>query len=182
MDEEEVQLIKRSLFDDLEAWGEIVSRYKERVYGLALGIMKEPADADDVVQDAFIKAYNNLDSYDLNRDLQPWLFTIAANIAKNKLRRSNFRRQLRHPGWLPGRTVDDPAEQAGKEKREDRVRETLSQLPEKYRIPITLRYYGDFSYDRIAEVTDLPVGTVKTRLHRGKNKMKDALDGDNNGR
>ncbi len=174
---EERRLIRKSLSGNIEAWGEIVKEYKEKVYGLALGITREPADAEDIVQDTFVRAYDRLDQFDLERDFRPWLFTIAANLAKNKLRRGRFVNPLKHPGWLPGRDRDDPAEQVNREERINRMRKSLSDLDEKYRVPVVLRFYGDLSYEEISRVMDLPTGTVKTRLHRAKNNLKEVLEG-----
>lgn len=177
MKKEVLGLVERTLQGDMSAWGEVVSRYKDQVYGLVLGITGEPADSEDIVQDTFIRAYERLSQFDQEREFRPWLFTIAANLARNKLRRKKFVNRLKNPGWLPGRGSDDPAEQVSREKRDHRVRESLSRLDEKYRIPIVLRYYGDLSYDEISQVTNLPPGTVKTRLHRAKDRLKDILGG-----
>jgi RNA polymerase sigma-70 factor (ECF subfamily) len=180
--EEDAQLVRRTLSGDLQAWGEIVKRYKEKIFGLALGIVGEPADADDIVQETFIRAYDKLDQYDIDRKFSPWLFTVAANLAKNKLRRDKFTKPLKHPNWLTSRGSDDPAELAQKEKENHKLRKSLGKLDYKYRAPMVLRYYIDLSYDEISEITDLPSGTVKTRLHRGKKKLKEILEGEQNGR
>ena len=177
MTEKDLKLVRRTLSGDLEAWGKITSKYKEKVFGLALGIMKEPAEADDVVQDTFIRAYEKLDQFDQEREFTPWLLTIAGNIARNKLRRKKFMNPLKNPGWLESSKTRDPAEKANQEKRNHLVRDSLAELDEKYRIPLVLRYYGELTYKEISKVTDLPAGTVKTRLNRAKTKLTSILGG-----
>jgi len=180
MTEEDIKLVRRTQSGDLEAWGKITRKYKEKVFGLALGIMGEPADADDVVQDTFIRAYEKLDQFDQERKFTPWLLTIAGNIARNKLRRNKFMNPLDNPGWLKSSESRDPAKKVNQEKKNHLVRDSLAELDEKYRIPIVLRYYGELTYKEISKATDLPAGTVKTRLHRAKSKLKNILGGDGN--
>jgi len=174
MGEGELELIQRALRGDLEAWGEIVRRYKEAVFGVALGILGNPHDAEDAAQDAFIRAYENLSRYDLKRRFSTWLFTITANLCKNKLRRERFFAPLKGLAQLKG--ADDPAEEVAREERERLVQEALAALDEKYRTPLVLRYYGDLEYKEIAEALGLPEGTIKTRIHRAKSALRDWLE------
>lgn len=163
MPAEELELIQRSLNGDLEAWGEIVSRYKEAVFAVTLSILRNYADAEDATQDAFIRAYENLRKYDLSRKFSTWLFTVAANVAKNALRK---RRRAKDP---PLPEMDgDPAEEAYGDLRLEAVRQAVAELPETYRAPIVLYYWHGLPLEEIGEVLGLPVGTVKTRLHRAR--------------
>lgn len=98
----ELELLQRSLNGDLEAWGEIVSRYKEAVFGVAVAIVRNRADAEDVVQDAFVRAYERLRRYDLSRKFSTWLFTVTANVAKNALRKRRREPPPRGVGRRPG--------------------------------------------------------------------------------
>jgi len=170
MGEGELELIQRALRGDIEAWGEIVRRYKEAVFGIAFGILGNAHDAEDATQDAFIRAYENLERYDLKRKFSTWIFTITANICKNKLRRERFFAPLKDVAQLFG--GEDPAEQLEREERQLLVQEALAALDEKYRAPLVLRYYGDLEYKEIAEVLGMPEGTVKTRIHRAKLQLK----------
>lgn len=173
MGEGELELIQRALRGEIEAWGEIVRRYKDAVFGVALGILGNPHDAEDATQDAFIRAYENLGRYDLKRKFSTWIFTIVANICKNKLRRERFFAPLKTLSQLQG--ANDPAEQVSREERELLVQEALAALDEKYRAPLVLRFYGDLEYKEIAEALGLPEGTVKTRIHRAKSALRDWL-------
>jgi RNA polymerase sigma-70 factor (ECF subfamily) len=170
MGEGELELIQRALRGDIEAWGEIVRRYKEAVFGIAFGILGNAPDAEDATQDAFIRAYENLERYDLKRRFSTWIFTITANICKNKLRRERFFAPLKDAVQLLG--GEDPAEQVEREERQLLVQEALAALDEKYRAPLVLRYYGELDYKEIAEALGMPEGTVKTRIHRAKLQLK----------
>ena len=173
---DEVSLIRASLEGDTEAWGEIVSRYKDAVYGLCLGFMRQPADAEDMSHDAFIRAYENLRRYHLDKRFSTWLFTIASNLCRNRLRYRRYHPVVAPPDQMPGGR--DPAHAVAREDRHDKVRTALHQLPYPYRAPLVLRYYNDLSYKEIAEVLSLPEGTVKTRIHRAKVQLKQVLEKD----
>jgi RNA polymerase sigma-70 factor (ECF subfamily) len=158
----ELELIQRSLNGDLEAWGEIVSRYKEAAFGIAVAILRNRADAEDAVQDAFVRAYERLDRYDLSRKFSTWLFTVTANVAKNALRKRR-RDPLPKEVW-----AEDPARMVWQEEMEQSVREAVWGLPESYRAPLVLRYWHDLPLEEIGDVLGLRLGTVKTRLHRAR--------------
>ncbi len=170
----EVSLLRSSLAGETEAWGEIISRYKDAVFGLCLGFLRNRADAEDLTHDAFVRAYVNLRRYDIEKRFSTWLFTIAANLCRNRLR---YRRN--HPvAELPTqiRGGDDPASVVARDDRGDRIRSVLTGLPFGYRAPLVLRFYNDLSYREIATILSIPEGTVKTRIHRGKAMLKQRLD------
>jgi RNA polymerase sigma-70 factor (ECF subfamily) len=156
-------LIQHSLNGDLEAWGEIVGRYKEAVFAVTLSILRNYADAEDATQDAFIRAFENLRQYDLSRKFSTWLLTVAANVAKNALRK---RRREREP---PLPEMDgDPSEEVQADLRLQAVRRAVGELPEPYRAPVVLYYWHELPLEEIGQILGLPVGTVKTRLFRAR--------------
>jgi len=166
----ELELVQKSLEGDLEAWGEIVRRYKEAVFGVTVAILRDRADAEDATQEAFIRAYRQLPKYDLSRKFSTWLFTVAANVAKNMLRK----RRRRVP-TLKVRPEPDPAEIVWREEMQQAVREVVWSLPESYRAPLILRYWHELDLAEIAQVLGIKVGTVKTRLHRGRALIRSRL-------
>lgn len=174
MGEGELELIQRSLQGDKNAWGEIVKRYKVAVFGVALGILRRPADAEDAAQDAFIKAYQGLHTFQLDKRFSTWMFAITANVCKNKLRRERLFAPLKYLTRLS--KGNDPAQQLAQEERAQLMRSTLDQLSTKYRMPLVLRYYADLEYKEIADMLRLPEGTVKTRIHRAKSELKKLLE------
>lgn len=168
---EEGRLIQQALDGNIEAWGEIVRRYKGAVYGIALGIVGNSADAEDAAQDAFIRAYENLRRYDIERKFSTWIFTITANLCKNMLRRNKFQTRLDDTVQYEGH-AEDPEAIIARDERHELVQDALAALDEKYRSPMVLRFYGELDYLEIAQILDLPEGTVKTRIHRAKEALK----------
>jgi RNA polymerase sigma-70 factor (ECF subfamily) len=172
--QDEVSLLRASLEGETAAWGEIVSRYKDAVFGLCVGFLRNRADAEDITHDAFIRAYDNLRRYRLDKRFSTWIFTIAANLCRNKLR---YRRN--HPVIEPEFDSEggaDPAHEVAREQRQIRVRGALNRLPYGYRAPLVLRFYNDLSYREIGDILAIPEGTVKTRIHRGKTMLKELFE------
>lgn len=172
--QDEVSLLRASLDGETAAWGEIVSRYKDAVFGLCLGFLRNRADAEDVTHDAFIRAYNNLRRYHLDKRFSTWIFTIASNLCRNRLR---YRRN--HPVVEPATQVGggaDPATIVAREDRHAKIRAALNRLPHTYRAPLVLRFYNDLPYREIGAILSIPQGTVKTRIHRGKGMLKELIE------
>jgi RNA polymerase sigma-70 factor (ECF subfamily) len=172
--QEEVSLLRASLQGDTEAWGEMISRYKDAVFGLCLGFMRNRADAEDVSHDAFIRAYLNLRRYDLERRFSTWLFTIAANLCRNKLRYRKNHPSTEEPLQIQGGT--DPAKLVRAEDRQAKIRAALAKMPYSYRAPLVLRFYNELPYQEISDILSIPEGTVKTRIHRGKAMLKNLFE------
>lgn len=154
--------------------GEIVLRYKDAVFGLCLGFVRNRADAEDLTHDTFIRAYENLRRYRLDKKFSTWLFTIASNLSRNRLRHRRYHPVVSPPDQMVGGT--DPAAIVAREARQARVKAALDSLPPGYREPIVLRYYNELSYKEIADVLSIPEGTVKTRIHRAKVMLKERME------
>jgi len=174
--QDEVSLLRASLAGETEAWGEIVSRYKDAVFGLCLGFLRNRADAEDLTHDAFIRAYDNLRRYHLDKRFSTWIFTIAANLCRNRLRYRKNHPVVEQPLHLTGGR--DPASVVAGEDRQARIRQALNELPYAYRAPLILRFYNDLSYREIGDILAIPEGTVKTRIHRGKAMLKGLIEKD----
>ncbi len=173
MGQGELELLQETMNGNVDAWGEIVRRYQGATYGVALGILKNGADAEEITQDAFVRAYQKLDLYDMSKKFSTWLFTLTANLAKNRLRRERFMAPLKDTFQLFG--GEDPADAAERDERRSHVQEALASLDEKYRMPLVLRFYGELDYQEVADALGIPEGTVKTRIHRGKQALQDRL-------
>jgi RNA polymerase sigma-70 factor (ECF subfamily) len=175
---EDVELIARAKTSDHAAYRELVERYKNAGYSVALQILRQQSDAEDALQEAFIKAYIYLDSFSPKYRFYTWFSTIVRNVALS---------QLRARDWLvtpipdetirPVRSVveDCPELAALATSRADMVREAVMVLPERYRQVLVLRYWHDLSYDEIAAVTQQSLGAVKTQLRRAKLLLGDGL-------
>jgi RNA polymerase sigma-70 factor (ECF subfamily) len=128
----ELELIQRALHGDVDAWGEIVRRYKDAVFGIALGILGNPADAEDAAHDAFIRAYEGLHTFHLEKRFSTWIFAVTANVCKNKLRRERLFAPLKHLSRLT--KGSDPAQAARAARAHPAsIREAIDQLKPAYR-------------------------------------------------
>jgi RNA polymerase sigma-70 factor, ECF subfamily len=163
---------------DQEAFGAIVDRYQKAIFNVAYRMVNDYEDAMDITQSAFIKAYENLDSYDPSHKFFSWLYRIAINESLNHVSR---RRRLTRLAYEPGdprefasdmRSPEDPAE---KSETEEMLQDALTQLKFDYRLVVILRHFLSLSYREIGEITDVPEKTVKSRLFTGRQLLKEIL-------
>lgn len=171
----ESDLIRCAAAGQREAYGQIFKLYRDNAYGLAYQYTQNKEDALDVVQDAFIKAYQNLSRFDLKRAFRPWLMTIVRNQCLDFLRRRKRRRVEDLPLHLP-----DARALSRTERRVLRheIRDAMSRLSEAQREIVFLKDYQGHSYAEIAEILDIPLGTVMSRLHHARKRMVGYLNGD----
>ncbi len=178
---DESWLIERVLAGDIGAFRDLVERYQRLVAHVVSGIVPA-ADADDVCQEVFVKVYRHLDTFRRDAKLSTWIARIARNTALHHLekRRPDLLGDLdpdpeRDP--LEGLAAGDllPDERAERSDTHACLHAALARLPVHYRTVLTLFHLGELSYDEIVAVTDLPLGTVKSYLHRARRLLKDAL-------
>lgn len=160
---------------NVEAFGTLMKRFEPKLTRYARKFLLDGGDAEDLVQEVFIKAYMNVKGFDPSRRFSPWIYRIAHNVFVNAIKKrgtdkvSFFDLDLVFPHVMAKETADDEAQ-----KRE--LRETLdshlSKLDRKYREPIVLYFYEDMDYQGIAETLQIPVSTVGVRLTRGKAMLK----------
>lgn len=170
--------IQRIRGGDRDAFGVLVERYQGRLHGLALMMVREPAGAEDVAQDAFVRAYLHLDQYDASRPFYPWLASIAVRLAQNWLR--SHGRTVRREGVR----IDAAAEPAvgasavgallaGEERQQ--LWTAVAALPSGERTAIVLYYRDDMAVRDIATALGVSVGTIKTLLFRGRRHLRTRL-------
>ena len=174
------RLIDATLAGDKDAFGDLARKYQDRVYNLALPIVGNADDALDVVQETFLQALAHLGSFRRSSRFYTWLYRIAYNCAVGSLRRRGRTTSVDRIVEEIGDRFESPVEAPdAKSKREDDVqalREALAKLPEEYRAPIVLREIEGANYEQIAEVLEIPIGTVRSRLHRARNALREALE------
>ncbi|MCI1858146.1 MAG: RNA polymerase sigma factor SigW [Sporolactobacillus sp.] len=181
MDPKEKRLIKKVKKNDHQAFAELVERYKSSVYTICLRMVGDRQEAEDLSQETFIRAYNHIAQFDTGRKFSTWIFRIATNLAIDFLRRKKPSVSL--DAQIPGTeglalnaTLSDrkmlPDEEIIRTETERWVQHEISLLPEKYRTAIVLKYIEDLSLKEIGEIMALPVGTVKTRIHRGREMLR----------
>jgi RNA polymerase sigma-70 factor, ECF subfamily len=173
---DEAGLLTRARGGDLPAFEKIVGRYQRRVYGVARRIVRRHEVADDVAQETFIRAWQSLGSFDVERPFGPWVCRIAANLAINQVRAPTWREDALPDGAAeeaaPGRSplhelLDGEAGQA--------LERALAALPAEQRAVFVLRAVEDLSYREIAAALDLQIGTVMSRLFRARARLTAAL-------
>ena len=175
---EEAALIARIAGGEPHRYGALVDRYQRRLWWSCLRLLGDPDEADEVVQEAFVRAWERLAEFDPARRFYPWLFTIARNRCLNALRRR------RTWGFLSLSQGDPPqiaAREGAGERAEDAalaraLEECLGTLPADQREAFDLRHGEGFRYAEIASVLGLPEGTVMSRLHRARGKLRECLE------
>lgn len=174
----DAQLLERYREGEEWAFKELVTRYKNSLYSFLRRFVNQEDVVEDVFQETFLQLYTSRDSFDADRPLRPWLFTIAANKAKDTLRKMQ-RQSSTSMGAIADAgefSLDEvvniltsydvtPEEEVAKDETALRVREIISEMPENLRGILILAYFEQFSYKHMAEILSIPIGTVKSRLH-----------------
>ncbi len=163
-------------------------QYARQLYSAAMRMTRNPADAEDLVQETFLKAYRAYHTFEEGTNLKAWLYRILTNTYINK-----YRKESRRPSEVDLGTVEDlylyrniGSEESAEAARttEDRVldglveadiKKAVEDLPENFRLPVLLADLEGFSYKEIADILDIPIGTVMSRLHRGRKAMQKSL-------
>jgi RNA polymerase sigma-70 factor, ECF subfamily len=171
--------IEQALRGDQAAFGQLVRVYERPVYNLTYRMLGDPAEAEDAAQEAFLRAYNRLATYQPDRKFVNWLLSIASHYCIDILRRKVRAPQLSLDGPLPPQWLTSSAprpEQVVSTKQErERVRQVLALLPPDYRAAVVLRYWYDMSYQEIAATMDTTESAIKSRLHRARQMMAEKL-------
>jgi RNA polymerase sigma-70 factor (ECF subfamily) len=172
MSHNERQLVAKAQSGDEDAFEQLVRAHQRYVFNLAYRVLGDRNEAEDVAQETFVRAWRGLPSFRAECRFTTWLYRIARNVCLNRLPR--LEAELRQTEVLSQPVASpDPApdEVVGARERRALLHSELARLPEKYRLVLTLRYLQGFSYAEIADVLSLPLGTVKTHLHRGREAL-----------
>lgn len=176
------ELIEKTLAGDKEAFGLLALKYKDRVYNLALPIVGNKEDALDVVQDTFMQALAHLENFRRSSRFYTWLYRIAYNTAVGALRKRKRkpRASLEYLNEEYGDCFeaqgDAPDDDAKRRDDAAILRRELAKLSEEYRTPLILREVEGANYEQIAEILNVPVGTVRSRLHRARIALRERLE------
>ncbi len=177
------ELIAEVQQDNEEAFTLLVGRFKDPLTNYVYRFVGDRDDANDIVQETFVRAYRSRRSYKPAARVSTWIFTIASNLAKSFLRRRRLRAIIRfsrtQADEAPVFEVPDSAPPADvmvdASLREERVHKALSALPTKYREIVVLRDIQDLAYEEIVAITGLAMGTVKSRINRGRRMLQEML-------
>lgn len=177
-------LVKRAIGGDEKAYKELVDKYQRALYFHILKMIKDKEQVNDLVQEAFVKAFDNLNTYSTNYAFSTWLYRIATNhtidyLRKKKLKTLSIDEPVKTRDGEMQMQLED--ESAGtdrnliRKQRQNIVQDAIEDLPKKYRKVIEMRHMEEKSYQEIADVLDLPLGTVKAHIFRARELLYKAL-------
>ena len=171
--------IRLTLEGDREAFGQLVRKYQDRLFNGMVQILRSEPEAEDVVQEAFVLALTKLESFQGKSQFYTWLYRIAYNLSITRLRRKKPTvsmeigedASLEFEGDLPA-----PGEQMMREEQAKQLMQALDRMSAEHRSILVLREMENMDYSEIADVLDLPVGTVRSRLHRARIQLRELLE------
>jgi RNA polymerase sigma-70 factor (ECF subfamily) len=176
------QLIERIQQGEIRHFADLVERHKDRALTVAVRLLRRREDAEEAVQDAFVRAFRGLAEFRGESRFSTWFYRILYNICLTRLRRGHGGTTVSiddPDAEAPGSAVidegDDPLDQLDMSETRAIIAEEMARLPERFRVPVTLFYVNDMSYEEIASVLDAPIGTVKTNLFRGRVALRDQV-------
>ncbi|WP_066188924.1 MULTISPECIES: RNA polymerase sigma factor SigW [Gracilibacillus] len=184
IEEKITHYIKQVKKGDQTAFEDIVAYYQNRVFAICFRMVGNKQEAEDIAQEAFIRAYYNIESFDENRKFSTWLYRIATNLTIDKLRKKKpdyyLDAEIKGSDGLNlyGQLASDqplPEEEVESLEIQSHIQKEIMALPAKYRSVIALRFLDELSLKEISEVLEMPVGTVKTRIHRGREALRKRL-------
>lgn len=168
----DTELVAASL-SDLDAFGELVRRHQDFVYGAALRIVRNPVMAQDLAQEAFVRAHRALPGFRGQAQVRSWLYRIATNLALNAVQR---RREYPSDSLPETPARLDPAADTVTSALRDELEAAIMELPPKLKDPLVLREYEGMSYQAIADTLDLPINTVRTRILRARRSLRERME------
>jgi RNA polymerase sigma-70 factor (ECF subfamily) len=178
------QPLEAALAADLDGnFERLVHEYQDRLFGFALRLTRSRPDAEEIAQDAFVRAYRGLKRYGVERvrgiALRAWLYQITLNVARNRHRKKRVLLVGLDDSGLGDGAAADAAERPDRRYEEARERADLASLvaglPKRYRAPLVLRYVEGLKIEEVAQVLRQPVGTIKSNLHRAINQLRQAI-------
>jgi RNA polymerase sigma-70 factor (ECF subfamily) len=183
--EEDIEMVNAVREGDTIAYRGLVEKYQDRVYHMVYGMVRNREDARDITQDAFVKAYDNLQRFRLESSFYTWIYRIAMNLSIDHLRRrkrkgttefdETIANRDEHGGIDEIHNQESPSKALERKRLYDRIMTAMQDLPEDQRQVVLLRELEGLSYKEIAEVMEIPEGTVMSRLYYARRKLQKAL-------
>ena len=174
----ESELVQRCRAGDEAAFAELVDRYKDLVFGLIFRLVEDRQQAEDLAQETFLRVHRGLPYFRGEASLSTWIYRIVVNLCTQSRGRRHGELSLDEtdaagrPRLEPGRADRSFSDV----ELRDRLRKAMAQLPPKYRVLVAAHYLDGIQYESLAEALDLPLGTVKTHLHRAKRRLRGILE------
>ncbi len=176
--------IKQVKNGDQDAFSEIIELYKDKVYQLCYRMLGNSHEAEDVAQEAFIRAFINIESFHIEKKFSTWIFRIATNLSIDRIRKKKpdyfLDAELSKSEGLTmySQVANDsplPEDELVSLELQQIVQEEILKLPEKYRAVVVLKYIEELSLKEISDILELPISTIKTRIHRGREALRKQL-------
>lgn len=172
-DRDLITRVRRGNADQADAFGELVTRYQTSVFNVCYRILHNRADAEDLAQETFMRAYNRLNTFDIKREFGPWIRRVAANLCLNHLESLKVTYELDDERDADqGRSPEAVTEVR---ERSEQIRAALVSLPPHYRVVVELRHYQELSYAEIAKELNIPLSDVKSHLFRARKLLAEKL-------
>jgi len=172
-------LIEEALEGDSEAFGQLVRKYQDRLYNTLAHMVGCRTEAEDVTQEAFVQAYLKLDTFRQDSKFYTWLYRIAFNTAVSRRRKKRVEMSIEQGrellGEEPVEEGESPEDRLLRHEQAQQVHAALAELNEEHRAILVLREMDGCCYESIAEVLDVPIGTVRSRLHRARSQLREQL-------
>lgn len=184
MFDKEQKFIKKCVNGDLKAFDELIEKYEKTAYNIAFRMLKNPEDAMDVSQEAFIKVFKSIKTFNFESAFSTWLYRIVTNTCLDFLRKRNTNvYSIDNPIHTDEGEIerdipdesDTPEELLEKKLTKELVNNSISKLDENHRVVIILRDIQGFSYEEISKIIDCSIGTVKSRINRARKNLKDII-------
>ena len=174
------KLILRFQEGDINAYNELVKRYKDRLLNFVLRYFNNVEQAEDVVQDTLIKLYTHASYYKNVAKFSTWIFTIAKNNALTELRKN--KRKKTDSSWTDdGQVIDINSKEESLDSKVqneiaiDQLNKFLDEIPENFRMAVVLRDFQELSYEEISKILEIPIGTIKSRINRGRIQLAEKM-------
>jgi RNA polymerase sigma-70 factor (ECF subfamily) len=176
MSELDINLIKKCVDGDLKSFDQLISRYERNAFAMALRYLGNYDDASDVTQEALIKVYKNISKFRFEASFTTWLYRIVINTAKDFLKKKNREKVVSidetQKEFKDENKDQNPQEHTERQEVKSEVHRALDKISENYRMVIVLKDIQGFTYDQISEMLEIPIGTVRSRISRGRVELK----------
>jgi RNA polymerase sigma-70 factor (ECF subfamily) len=178
-DHEDAGWIERSVSGDCEAFACLVRKYQNRLYNSMVYFLRDETEAEDVVQESFVLSFTRLSRFRGSSSFYTWLYRIAVNTAISRRRKKRPQVSIERDLGSAAATRDDdgpaPGDRLDESERADQLHAALDRLNDEHRLILVLREMDGLSYEQISEILETPVGTVRSRLHRARFRLKEEL-------
>lgn len=172
--EEDLKWVRQVLSGDKQAYANIINKYKNSLYATILRMTKNPQDAQDLVQEAFIKVYHQLGKFEQKGSFSSWLYRVAINHCMDEFRKKRYTMvEVNENTVVNG---NHPEIVFLKKEKNRQLERLIATLPEDERMIILLRYVNELSYIEIAELLDIPLSTVRNKIFRSKKKLRETVN------